>query len=135
MWRVLGLTAAIMFMTAQPLPADSTAHSATNLPADISQEEAERVAKGLLDVALKDPYSAKVQWLQIQDKPFRLRPLAKKVPGQVLRALVNSKNSYGAYGGVKPYDFCFYKGQLIFMVYEAPSGLHEQFPNPDYQSR
>ena len=88
---------------------------------EISKEAAESLAKQVLDTHLKDPYSAVLKC----DEPTQgwrnddVFNKYKKHYGYVLACRVNAKNSFGAYGGYKKYEFVINNGVVISAYAEA----------------
>lgn len=81
----------------------------------IGQEDAEAAAKAFLGTRLKDPYSAVYQCGPVVKGYVQSAPLVgqKMQFGWLLDCAVNSKNSFGAYTGLKPYQFLFRDGQIV----------------------
>lgn len=81
----------------------------------IEQDAAEAAAKVFLGSRLKDPYSAVYECGPIAKGFVQSAPLVgqKMQFGWLLDCAVNSKNSFGAYTGAKPYQFLFRDGRII----------------------
>lgn len=81
----------------------------------IEQAEAEAAAKAFLGSRLKDPYSAVYECSPIAKGFVQSAPMVgqKMQFGWLLDCAVNSKNSFGAYTGAKPYQFLFRDGRIV----------------------
>ena len=94
--------------------------------APISQKDAQDLATQFLFRILKDPYSAQYQWGSFDQGWIREAPMhgGRLVFGYKLDVSVNAKNSYGGYGGFKPYTFVFYNGSIktVYGQQELSSG-------------
>lgn len=86
----------------------------------ISQSSAEQKAKDFLSRKLKDPSSAQYQWDNVYSGYKYSRVSKKRDVGYLLEGNVNSKNSYGAYTGFKPYWFIFYNGRIKSVYAQIP---------------
>lgn len=82
--------------------------------ADFGQYPSDYVSliKSWAETNLKDPYSAKYVRISI---PRREWAVANKQPiyGWSVCAMINAKNSYGAYAGVETYWFFIRDGQIV----------------------
>lgn len=113
------LLAAVMTMVAGVAACASSPTVEQQLAADygapIGQEEAEASAKQFLAGRLKDPYSAVYECGPVTKGYVQSAPMVgqKMQFGWLLDCAVNAKNSFGAYGGAKPYQFLFRDGVLI----------------------
>jgi hypothetical protein len=78
-----------------------------------------------LNAILKDPYSAKIEFL-----PVKRTTVAASITNPTVvpvwesAALVNAKNSYGGYTGAKKYSFYWKNGSLYLLIGE---GLIQHF--------
>ena len=80
-------------------------------------ENAEQLVKDFMSNTLKDPFTAQYQFRGLPYKAYiRVAPIMGGKPakfGYIQEAMINAKNSYGAYVGWKPYRVFIADGQAI----------------------
>lgn len=103
----------------------ATAPSAAQIEAadyglPISQDDAQAIAVAWLSTRLKDPYSAQIEWGPVERAWIRLPPVEGfgLVFGYRITAMINAKNSYGAYIGARPYAFVL-RNRALHSVWEG----------------
>ncbi|NLA67988.1 MAG: hypothetical protein GX856_07070 [Gammaproteobacteria bacterium] len=109
---VLGMVLVVAACASSPT---AEQQAAADYGPPVGQEAAEAAAKEYLGGRLKDPYSAVYQCAPISKGFIQAAPLVgqKMQFGWLLDCTVNSKNSFGAYTGAKPYQFLFRDGRII----------------------
>ena len=123
--KLLPLLLAVSLCSCATVAAPSSEDLATaDYGGAISQTDAENLAKDLMSALLKDPYSA-VYTCSTPEKGWRNDDIFakyKKHYGYVMHCMINAKNSFGAYGGAKPYDFVINSGQIVAAYGQQEAG-------------
>jgi len=94
----------------------------------LSQEDAQTKAIIFLKEYLKDPESTKIEWGEFKKGWMREAPIfgCKLRFGYILKANINSKNSFGGYTGYKPYQFFFFNGSIVSIYAQQTESYMEK---------
>ncbi|KAF1697972.1 hypothetical protein CSC62_07445 [Pseudoxanthomonas jiangsuensis] len=113
--RSICLAAALAALTACASAPTADQQRVADYGEPIAQAEAVQLAKAFLATRLKDPYSAVYQCGQPTKGYTEAAPLfgQKMQFGYLLDCAINSKNSFGAFTGAKPYQFLIRNGSIV----------------------
>lgn len=112
-WLIAGLACAGVTACASSPTLEQQAAADYGPP--LAQADAEAAAKDFLNSRLKDPFSAVYECGPVEKGFVQAAPLVgqKMQFGWLMNCAVNSKNSFGAYTGSKPYQFLFRDGRIV----------------------